>query len=517
MGALGAVKALAIGTGALVAAYSAVAYQLGQAAFESFAFKESALATGRALWGSAEAADAMFKKASALARLTPFNVQEVATGFNRLGAAGFKADEVPVVFQGLADIASMSGRGSEAIGMMTLAFSQMMGKGKLMSQELNQITEAAGGAVSRLKLFDEIAKIMGVNASQIESLMENGLIPARVAIMGIMQVSKNLGGGILGANSIAQSKTLAGLWSNLQDAVSNLWLTMDLSKAPWFQTVKRFLTNIIDALDTSTESGQRLQGVFDRMFGRFFGMFEDLTLDDLINALDTASHYFGVFMEFGRQMVLGLWEGFSSATRPLRTLMDMLGETGLMSWSVGEIFGAIGRIIGGVITLGGIMMMVFGPILAVISKVFNILFDIASVLATGVVGSIAAALTGDIGALWDVGIKMGQGLKEGFGNAIEAHSPSKVFERYGGNVVDGFNRGVDSTSGMDATLGESLAAGAGGGGGRSASGGVSVSLTVNLNSTGQEDGDSIAQRIADATTSTLANFFDSLAAERGLA
>lgn len=504
-------------------AWAGMAYAIGSSAFPMFAFKESALATGKALWGSAEAAQEMFTKASQLARLTPFNVQEVVGGFNKLGAAGFGKNEVPVVFQGLADIASMSGKGAEAIGSLTLAFSQIMGRGRLQSQELNQITEAAGGAVSRLKLFKEIAKIMGVAETSIESMMENGLIPARVAIMGVMQVSKQLGGGVIGQNSIEQSKTLGGLWSNLQDTITNLWLTMDLSNAPWFKTVKGVMNNLIDLLDTSSESGAKLQATFGRIFANFFGEFATLGtpegLQKMATVLEQVSHGFAIFMNMGTAAFSGLWSGMQAGLQPLMQLVGGFGEMGILSIGMRSTFEALGKVIGYLALGFGVIFAVVSPLVVVFSKLVNLIITAVNAVVGGLFEGLLHMFNGT--DTWStmkaVGSDMGTGIKNGFAEALEIKSPSKVFAGYGENVVEGFNRGVDSLPGMDATLATDLAAGTSGGVGRSAGGGVSVALTVNLNGSASEDADSIAHRVAEVTTSTLTSFFDQLAAERGVA
>lgn len=502
-----------------------VASAIGEAAFKGFAFKESTLATMKALYGSADAADMMFKKAVELAKLTPFNVQDVAGAFAKVSAAGFKIEEVPVVVQGLADIASMSGRGADGMNMMVLAMSQVMGKGKLMSQELNQMTEAAPGAVSAEKLFREIEKIMGATEGTARSMMENGLIPARVAMMGLMQVSKNLSGGVIGQNSIEQSKTLGGIWSNLQDTISNMWLTMDLTKQPWFTAVKKFLAGMVDALDTSTRSGKVLQGVFENLFGKTVGAFIGNGTQDMTQTIiDLAKgfEHLALLVIAGAE---GMWIGLKKGFEPLLQGLGLMGENqddiNGMRLAMEQLGQALSTIVLGFASLAEAILSIMGP--------FQGLNEEASQFTDGLV----QLFTGSFGA---VGMGLIQGLQGNFGGAIEIleqggedmiaafgkilgiHSPSKVFEGFGENVVDGFNQGVGNVSGMDASLGESLAAGTAGRGlGSGAGGGVNVALTVQVNATGGADGDAIAQRLSEVLPSTLASIFDQLALERGLA
>lgn len=499
--------------GALIAgaAFVALGFFVGKSAFENFAFKESALATGRALWGSAEAADAMFKKASQLARLTPFNVKEVATAFNRLGAAGFGMEEVPVVFQGLSDIASMSGKGTEAISGMTLAFSQIMGKGKLMSQELNQITESAGGAVSRMKLFGEIAKIMGVSEKSIESMMENGLIPARVAIMGVMQVAKGLGGGVIGQNSIEQSKTLGGLWSNLEDTITNLWLTMDLTRAPWFTAVKSFLSGLIDALDTTSHSGQVLQGVMDRLFSKTIGSFIGDGTQDMGQIISDLALGFEFAANVGIAAFKGLWEGLKKGFAPMLAAMGEMRTDEDVFRGVQRVFEAIGvavaQIANGLIVIGGLVAKITGQADGSKSPFAMDPKDPTKAMSAFAAGPFAAlmpdfnkpALPGER----RLGFMGGWPSKEEVDPMAAARAKIRAMDS---NVAPESNGALQS---FEPTPGS--------GGGTGAGGRTNVTLSVNVNNNGHEDGDSIAQRLGEMLPSTIAGIFDQLAAERGLA
>lgn len=509
---------LAVGVG-----FATLSFKIGEAAFSNFAFKESALAVGKVLWGTTEAADAMFKKATAIAKLTPFNVGETVTSFNRLGASGFSAEEVPVVFQGLADIASMSGKGAESISGMTRAFSDMMSKGHLMTQELNQMTEAAPGAINRLALFRNIARIMGTTEDSVGSLIENGLVPARVAIMSVMQVAKSLGGGIVGANSVEQSKTLGGLWSNLQDTITNLWLTMDLTKAPWFKAVKNFMAGLVEALDTSTASGKELQAVFNRLFGKAIdGFIGDGTADMGGKIIDLA-HSFEFMANMGIAAFQGLWEGLKAGFAPLIQASGLFIGTDDDAETMRQTFEGLGEMLAHIATgfaiiaevaikVAGLFQWLGESVTALWDSLVNIFDGIARFIGGGLVSGLTSGFTEGNAAMTDGA----NNLVYGFKRLLGISSPSKVFEGFGENVVEGFNRGVEGM-GMNATLGSDLAAGATARGVSGGAGsGASVSITVQVDNTGHGDGDSIAQRIAELLPSVVSSMFDQLAVERGV-
>lgn len=495
--------AIAAGAAAAGAAFVALSLSIGKSAFESFAFKEATLATMTALYGSADAADVMFKKAIEVARLTPFNVQQVAGGFAKLGAAGFTQAEVPVVFQAVSDIAALSGRGAEAVGSLTLAMSQIMGRGHLAAGELNQITEAAGGAISATKLFAKISELRGAKTGYDE--LESKVIDSRTAMMALLQIAKEMGGGVIGQQSIEQSKTLGGLWSNLQDSFTNMWLTMDLSSSSWFKDVKAFLGNLIDALDTSTASGKTLQGVFDRLFGRFTSAFlgeftGDKGLAEMQTGVTGLALAFEHVMDLGLAGFQGLWQGLKTGLAPLRDMFgimdsgsnDVEGMRGTME-AVGL---ALSKIIIGFTALAEAILTVLGA-MDRFSATGNVIKD--------VIGGIA-----DISGIGQVVSGAGRILDASKTGGATAGANADAF--FGS--IPGYTPGLDAN--MTSSLGDEVRASAEGRG--TAPGeGANVSVALHLDNTGHLDGDAIAQRLQEVLPSTLAGIFDQLAAEHGVA
>jgi tape measure domain-containing protein len=426
---------------------------------------------------------------------------------------------VPVVFQGLSDIAAMSGRGAEAIGSLTLAFSQIMGRGRLQAQELNQITEAAGGAVSRLKLFKEIARIMGVSENSIESMMENGLIPARVAIMGVMNVAKNLGGGVLGRNSIEQSKTLAGLWSNLQDTITNLWLTMDIANAPWFKAVKSFMGGLVEALDSSSRAGKALQGVFNRLFTKTIADFLGTGTEDPSNKIIELALAFEAMAMHAISAFKGLWEGLKTGFAPLIQGLGAFGNNEKSLQATQKIFERIGEAVASIALGLTTIAAAINGIAWFFGSSPKPIMDPATIepMKLSDIGKDAFWKSKGWKEFWGIGDEAGQGLNAGFANATEIRSPSKVFQRFGEQTVAGYDKGLEDSGGLMSGVSAAELATTTGGRVGPGGGAANVTLNINVDATGGASADSIAQRLRELLPSTLAGVFDQMATEGGVA
>ena len=238
-------------------------------------FKESNLATLETLLGSKQGANDVFGQAMGLANKTPFAAGSVVKGFRELLGAGFQQDELSPVFQAIGDVAAMNDFDEGVIDRITTAFAQIMGKGKLITEELRQVIEPSGGLVSYGGVYEEIAKSMNLGVDEVEKVMQRGEVSAKTGINAILKVIQGKSGGQVGAGMLRQSKTLGGLLSTLKDAPSAMLYNLDLDKSAGFGSVKGTVQNLVTLFDSTTESGQRVQtqllGMFDTLWTRLFG------------------------------------------------------------------------------------------------------------------------------------------------------------------------------------------------------------------------------------------------------
>lgn len=163
-----------------------------------------------AMGATAEQSTAMMNKMAEMAQASPIDLDGARRGTQRLMAFGFAADEATGIMERLVNVAaSAPGDATLAMDRLTLALGQMRGKGRVMTQELNQLTEAGMGDI-----WPAIAKRMGVARSELPKLLEQGLVPAEV---GIRAAIEDIAGGSKFSGLLPKmARTFSGMAQMLQ-------------------------------------------------------------------------------------------------------------------------------------------------------------------------------------------------------------------------------------------------------------------------------------------------------------
>jgi tape measure domain-containing protein len=164
--------------------------------------------------GSVQQADAFIHDLVRFAAQTPFELSGLQDQTRRLAAVGFSLNEVIPLLRITGDAVAALGGSSEQLDRVTLALGQMHTRGKVSMQELNQLAEAG------IPAFRLLAEGFGVTQAQMAKMIESGTVPADKSIRILLEGMQKLPGA-MGAMD-AQSQTLAGRLSNLQDAVYQL-------------------------------------------------------------------------------------------------------------------------------------------------------------------------------------------------------------------------------------------------------------------------------------------------------
>lgn len=158
--------------------------------------------------GSKEKADQMMTEMTTLAATTPFDLKSVAGGAKQLLAYGFEAEKVSDTLRRLGDVAAGL---SINLGDLTYLYGTTMAQGRLYTQDLNQFTNRG------IPMIQELAKQFGVADSEVKKLVEEG----KVGFPEVQKVIESLTneGGKFGGLMEAQSHTIVGQWSNIQDSI----------------------------------------------------------------------------------------------------------------------------------------------------------------------------------------------------------------------------------------------------------------------------------------------------------
>lgn len=154
--------------------------------------------------GNTEKARDLLTDLGKLASTTPFEINEVRQAAKQMLAYGIETDKIIETTKMLGDVAA--GLGKETFPQLTLAFGQIKAKGKLMGQELLQLTNAGFNVaeamgVTRGELMDMMESADGVSFEQVEEAFKRATSE----------------GGRFTDMMEKQSQTIAGRWSNIKD------------------------------------------------------------------------------------------------------------------------------------------------------------------------------------------------------------------------------------------------------------------------------------------------------------
>lgn len=157
--------------------------------------------------GSKSQADALMAQLIDTAATTPFEMKEIAEASKMLLAYGMEGSKVNETLIRLGDIAAGL---SMPLKDLAFLYGTTMVQGRLYTQDLNQFLGRG------IPLADELAKQFGKNKSEVKKLVEEGKIGFPEVQKAIEALTNE--GSKFGGLMEAQSKTIAGQKSNIEDA-----------------------------------------------------------------------------------------------------------------------------------------------------------------------------------------------------------------------------------------------------------------------------------------------------------
>lgn len=191
--------------------------------------------------GSASKATAMIEKMRDFAAKTPLTLENVISGGSLLMSYGVDESNLIDTMTKLGDLA----RGNaEKMDRITLAYGQMLAKGKVTGEELMQMTEAG------VPLQTALAESIGVTGEEFSKMVSAGKV-------GIDDLNKAITGLTTGNGKFAgmmekQSQTMHGMLSTLLDNLSEFMRKMGEGA---FGEVKSVLQDVSDQLAEWEQDG----------------------------------------------------------------------------------------------------------------------------------------------------------------------------------------------------------------------------------------------------------------------
>lgn len=187
---------------------------LGIGALAGFALNASAkmetLGTSfRTMTGGADNAARLMEDLRAFGARTPFEIEGIGGATKQLLAFGVAQNQIIPTLTTLGDISSGAG---VPLSDMAAIFGKMKSKGKAMTEELLQMSDRG------IPIVDVLAKGFKVTKEKVFDMASKGKISFAVMEKALAKMTG--AGGIFYNQMEEQSKTLAGRWSTMSDAIT---------------------------------------------------------------------------------------------------------------------------------------------------------------------------------------------------------------------------------------------------------------------------------------------------------
>lgn len=146
------------------------------------------------------------------AKATPFKTSQVIGQSQKMLAMGWNAEDIITDMKTIGDAAAATGKGDEGLQRIVLALSQIKSKGKLSTEELNQLAEA--GISAKRYLAEGLGYGTGdAGLAAMTKDLEKGAIGADTAVQALLEGMKEYNGMM----EKTANETVEGLWSQIQD------------------------------------------------------------------------------------------------------------------------------------------------------------------------------------------------------------------------------------------------------------------------------------------------------------
>lgn len=168
--------------------------------------------------GSADAALALLAEINDFAAETPFRLPELNQAATSLLAFNFRAEETVPTLRRLGDLAAGV---NQPIAELAVIYGKARIAGRLFAEDVNQLTERG------IPIISELAKQFGVAESAVKQLVERGEVNFSHLEEALRSLTDE--GGRFAGLTQAQSQSVLGLWSTLQDNVEAMQREMGIS------------------------------------------------------------------------------------------------------------------------------------------------------------------------------------------------------------------------------------------------------------------------------------------------
>jgi tape measure domain-containing protein len=378
------------------------------------------------LMGSAEKAKGMMEELNTYANSTPYSNEGIVKGAELMLAFGVAHEKVMPNIKMLGDVAMGN---EEKLGGISLAYSQIMATGRLMGEDLNQLTERG---FNPLKVISENT---GISMGTLRDQMAKGAIGAEMVEEAFRLATSE--GGQFYQMSDRMSETAAGRFSTMMGEFKQAIATVGLAFVEWIaplfdigaavaSQIVPFARAIADVVKWVIEA-KPLLFFFGAVVAGLAVSFGIAQFQALMLTYAMGGFSFSLGIATAKQAALN----FVMSMNPIGKIIIGIGALIAIVWSLWNRFeGFRGVVMGTWEVLKG-----FGN--AIKNYVINRLQDLLSGI-TGIGASLKAFFSGDFSQAFEIG-------KKAVGDLIGIDSAKKFMEDGKAAAKEfstGYNNGV---------------------------------------------------------------------------
>lgn len=267
---------------------------------------------------SEEKADALMKQIIHTAAITPFGVEDVTEGAKQLLAFNVAAEDVNKTLIGLGDVAAGMNVSFKDLVML---YGTTIAKGKMDTMDLYQFLNRG------IPIADEIAKVMGLDVTnaikEVQKQIKAGKVTSDIFIQAMQSMTAE--GSKFGGLMEAQSKTITGQISNIEDAIEQMFNELGKSQEGVINTGLDIVSKLVDNWETVGKAVM----VAVTAYGAYKAVVITLAaIEKARIALNTAVRF------------IELAKAVSNATQAMR-VFNLACKTNILGFVVGTVLSAI--------------------------------------------------------------------------------------------------------------------------------------------------------------------------------
>lgn len=258
------------------------------------------------LIGNSRLAAKHIKDLQEFAKSTPFEFEGLADMSRRLQGVGVEAEKVVPILKDIGNAAAAAGASGAELDSIALAISQIIAKGKVSAEEVNQLAERG------IPAWRILAEQMGKTKAEVIDLAEKGKISSDQFLTAFQKFSKaNFGDAME-----KQSRTFAGAMSNIKDSVQ---IAAASAFEPLYKKISELALETAKRIEAQKGDFNKIGLVIGDTIGKAVGLGFGLAIRQIFVELGKLQLGVDGFFKSLTQGIIGTFSGFGSGLGGLGT------------------------------------------------------------------------------------------------------------------------------------------------------------------------------------------------------